>query len=481
MAHLVRTACTAEYMATPSATTPVERLAIGCVYAAVLIGGASRVDVLMQIVPQLAGLVVLIVALWLWKGVDASLRPAVWFVLAVVALIAIQLVPLPPSLWMTLPGRSLLADAATLSGFPQPWRPISISPDMTIAALLGFLPSAAIVFIWPQLSKHAKRGVMTHFVVLGLVSAALGVLQLAGGSESVFRFYAVTNSENAVGLFANRNHHALFMAAILPMLAHWAVLNRQNNGVAMRRYSAMFAALFLLCSIIVAGSRAGLFLGVLGVLYFSWIVPLSGSGAMDGAKSKAQPFKPKALFARFAFPLSALSITAVAAYLARATAIDRLAAGDVGTELRAKVIAPITIAIKDMFPIGTGFGTFDRAYRIYEPAALLKKTYLNHAHNDFLEVVLEGGAIALILCGVFLIFWAVRSWSIWFRWDADRKATKFARVGSLVTGAVMISSVGDYPLRTPAIAALFTIACLWMLDASSEQRAGDGSPDRFPR
>ena len=36
--------------------------------------------------------------------------------------------PLPPGLWLALPGRNELAGAATATGQPQPWRPLSLSP-----------------------------------------------------------------------------------------------------------------------------------------------------------------------------------------------------------------------------------------------------------------------------------------------------------------------------------------------------------------
>ncbi len=442
---------------------------LACVYAIILFGGASRIDVLAQIVPQLAGLAMVVTGLWMWQSPEPRFRLARYILAAFAALIAIQLVPLPPSIWTALPGRAFLADAAKLSGIEQPWRPISISPDTTVAALLGLLPSAGLILIWPRLDKVGAQSVLPHLIILALLSAILGVLQLASGTDSAFRFYEVTNTESAVGLFANRNHHALFMASALPMLVHWVAKTANGRRAQIWRFAGMIGALFLLCSIIVAGSRLGLILGVVGIVYFAVMLPvptaLTPLRSQPRSTWQVRIVTRLRVLSRFTFPVAAISITGAAIFLARATSVDRLVGRDVTADLRGKVVEPVFIAGKDLFPFGSGFGTFDRAFRIFEPSALLSNTYWNHAHNDFLEVFLEGGVLAIILCSAFLVFWFLRSFDVWFRGDATRSATKLAKAGSSVTAAILVASMFDYPLRTPAIAVLFTIACLWLLDA----------------
>ena len=38
-------------------------------------------------------------------------------------------------------------------------------------------------------------------------------------------------------------------------------------------------------------------------------------------------------------------------------------------------------------PWGSGLGTFEQVFKLHEPDALLSPSYLNHAHNDWLELV----------------------------------------------------------------------------------------------
>jgi O-antigen ligase len=450
------------------------RIGIVCLYLATLTGGASRNDILMQIVPQLAGLCVLLLAVWNWRSFDGQYRSAVVFVLAALMLQIFQLIPLPPAIWTALPGRELLAQAADIAHFQQPWRPLSISPDQTQSSALGFVPVIGFTLLWPMLGNDAARRFAPHLIALGAISAVLGVLQVAGGNESSLRFFAITNSENAVGFFANRNHHAVLLAATLPMLAHWARAESPSRARAdMRIYIGMALALFLVCSIVVAGSRSGLLLGALGILYFSIIVPLPS--ALSIHRPRAVPIsKGAALSAlaepkRLIFPAVAVSITGFIAYLARATALERLVVGDVASDLRSRLIKPVLELTAGAFPFGTGFGTFERAFRIGEPTDMLTKKYVNHAHNDILEIVLEGGAFSILLAAAFLWLWGRALFAIWIRQDSRRSAVQFGRMGSIVTLAILVASVSDYPLRTPAMAVIFTICCMMMLTAASDQ------------
>ena len=46
---------------------------------------------------------------------------------------------------------------------------------------------------------------------------------------------------------------------------------------------------------------------------------------------------------------------------------------------------------------GTGFGTFVPVYQTAESLSGISPAILNHAHNDFIEIVLEGGIPAIAL------------------------------------------------------------------------------------
>ena len=127
-------------------------------------------------------------------------------------------------------------------------------------------------------------------------------------------------------------------------------------------------------------------------------------------------------------------------------------------------------AAKDYLPFGSGIGTFVPIYQRYERLEYLLESYVNRAHNDWLETWLEGGLLtatvvcALVACYLFL---AYRSW----RTANPNFLVAYARAGSICVGLLLIHSVLDYPLRTTALMVMVAISCAFMLRAHLEKAA----------
>ena len=117
------------------------------------------------------------------------------------------------------------------------------------------------------------------------------------------------------------------------------------------------------------------------------------------------------------------------------------------------------------WPTGSGIGTFERAYFIDEPDGLLGPTLMNHAHNDWLEVVITAGfgGLLLLLSAVAAFAWrAYRAASDRMQFTAEAAKTKrFVWLGLVVMALCALASVSDYPLRTPSLACVFVVAALW--------------------
>ena len=79
-------------------------------------------------------------------------------------------------------------------------------------------------------------------------------------------------------------------------------------------------------------------------------------------------------------------------------------------------------------PFGGGFGSFEAAYKIVEPVNLLSLQYLNHAHNDYLELAIEAGLPGLALAGLWIVLIGWLSW----RAVVPAPATLWLLFGALV-------------------------------------------------
>ena len=92
-------------------------LGVGLLLVLFLTGGASRSDEVLQLVARLASVLVLLATLWTLKAPTAPCARG-WLVVTAAAylLVSIQLLPLPPAIWASLPGHQPYARIAVLTG-----------------------------------------------------------------------------------------------------------------------------------------------------------------------------------------------------------------------------------------------------------------------------------------------------------------------------------------------------------------------------
>ena len=142
--------------------------------------------------------------------------------------------------------------------------------------------------------------------------------------------------------------------------------------------------------------------------------------------------------------------------LGRAAGVDRLLGTRLEDELRLKALPAIREMAGAYWPVGSGFGTFKPVFRVYEPDFALDRFILNHAHNDWLEVLVVGGApgLALMILAATLWLFAVRK--AWLR-----QGDGATRMGLVTILLLAIASLSDYPLRVPSLSCLFVLSALW--------------------
>jgi hypothetical protein len=118
-----------------------------------------------------------------------------------IAVPLIQLIPLPPGLWHSLPGRDIELQSLQTIGASNVWMPISIAPWRTIAAALALIPLLAMLAMLAmvtRLSIDERALLLRVLVVLALVAALLGAVQVMSGTYAL-RFYSQNSPGFAVG------------------------------------------------------------------------------------------------------------------------------------------------------------------------------------------------------------------------------------------------------------------------------------------
>ncbi len=410
-------------------------------------GGASRADVIGQVIVR-AGCWALLITAFLAgpRPVVAGMKPILVLLVATIALPLFQLIPLPPEWWQALPGR----EALLVPGEPVPWLPWTMTPGATRNALSSLIvPTTMVVILWQ--ASDRLLGWMPA-ILLGMIGIAmlLGLLQFSGvGFNNPF----LNDTPGVVSsVFANRNHFALLLAIGCLIAPVWAFADRE----AWRWRGPLAAGLVLLfvLTILATGSRAGMLLGAIALGLALLLVGKQLRRRLSGAPR----WLPLLLIA------TALSVMAgfIALSFAadRADAINRLIALESGDDIRSRALPTVLSMINTYMPVGSGLGGFDPVFRIHEPFALLKPTYFNQAHNDYLGIALDGGLPALAVLATAVIWWAIATVRVW-RLRADRDAL-LGRLGSATILLILVASITDYPARTPTIMAIVVVAALWL-------------------
>lgn len=369
----------------------------------------------------------------------------------VTGLTAIHLIPLPPSVWQALPGHAPVAALDRLAGISPVWRPLSLVPSTTLNALFALsVPFAALVLA-AGLDRQDHIRLLRLLLALAGASAVLGLLQATGMR---FNLYIPTGGERgieATGLFANKNHQAVLLAAMVPMLAVLARIERNARaGGKLIGILAACATLVILLLLIVTGSRAGLAIGLLSlvVTLFYGLAQIEPPAGVDPRR---------AFFLKIAIAVGAAGTAALATILtSRGLAFARMT--NAAADLRPRLWESILPIIPQYLPWGSGIGSYVEVYRAHEPVALLRDTYSNHAHNEYLEVALTAGIPGVLLLGVAGMAFAYAAWRN--RKGSDNPAL-FARLGVAVVLFLAAASLTDYPLRTPLMGVVFAIAVAW--------------------
>ena len=362
---------------------------------------------------------------------------------AMALLFLIQLVPLPPALWTQLPGRAFVAEGLRLLGVPPPWLPISLSPYDTLTASLTLLPALALLVGMMRLRCWNSSWMFAAIIAGTMICILLGILQVSG-EGSHWYFYERTNLGVAVGTFANGNHYATILLASLPMLgalaaARWrSVKTRQEKSLTLAL--AVAGGAVLATGILINRSSAMLLLGP----------PVAAATAL--MVLRLPPRRARQALAGIGLLLFAAAVALVL--------IGRDLPGwgtDASVQTRAEYWATTKQAAEDHLLSGTGIGTFEEVYRQYEDPAEVDRWYVNHAHNDYLELAVEGGLAAIVLMILFLWWWAARASEAW-----RSSAGLEHKAAAVASAAILLHSTFDYPLRTAAISAVFAV-CLALL------------------
>ncbi len=385
--------------------------------------------------------VLFLVAVWLIRAAYQGIfkfasTPLNLPIIAFITLILFQLLPLPPTILQLVSpssvpiykmignenleeiSRTLLPQQTPTEQNIQPanavkpppgashkvWHSITLYRYASKVELFRLLMYAGIYFLVVN-NVHSKRQIkqlVTTIIITGASVAFLGLLQYLSGADKIFWLLDIKRI-GFFGAFSNQDHFAGYMAMIIPLVTGLLITEYlQYQGTNSKReirnpalkianhrvFFYVFAIVIMLSSLFFARSSGGAFsmmisfLLLVGIMLcrrrlrrFSWVV----------------------------IPILAITL-GMLIWIGIHPVIEELStAVDIENKsltARIEFWKDTVAAIRDFPFFGAGLGTFPFVYPQY--SAITFNTFVNHAHNEYLELLLETGFI-----GLFFIVWAI--------------------------------------------------------------------------
>jgi O-antigen ligase len=394
----------------------------------------------------------LAVAILAWALIEQRNEPLPKIVrqlLAIVALalmiVMIQLVPLPAEIWARLPGRGLVVEGFRSLGLALPAMPLSLAPYESLATSLALLPPLGMLAAMLALRGYTSSWMAAALIAGTAAGVLLGILQVSSPvpEASPWYLYRISNFGVATGFFANSNHMASLLLVTIPFIAAvGATLRQLSNDVRMNSAGLAVAAgglVLTVLGLLLNRSLAGYGLGVPVLLASLMLLVGFSAGRARGG-----------LIVTLAAGIAAVALLWTSPI---GTQMDRL--GAAASIASREEIAESSLALaRDFAPVGSGLGTFSRVYCLTEDPAQVERVYINHAHNDYLELAVEMGLPGVLVIILFLFWWG-RAVLHMLRSPA---ADQFAVAGAIASAAILLHSLVDYPLRTAAISVTFSMS-----------------------
>ncbi len=342
------------------------------------------------------------------------------------------------------------------------WRPLSLDPYSTQERLFWYLALLLAFLLTLERTRDPIRAriyrtvMFAAFVALGMFA----LLQAATWNGRIFWFGPKLEFANPFGPYVNFIHFGgLMEIAVVWMAGYtWTKVLRPEGDTLWRSIAPVAAGATALCF---AAGLASASKGAAALI----VASLVGLGLIGLRGTRA----------RLAFVGAVVLLGAAAVPLVQRTALGEriqiFMASQESALARTAALPPALRVVGDYWLTGVGFGGFASVFPAYVPPGSEERW--NQLHNDYVEVVLDGGLVAGVLVLWLVIAFAVRA--------SRSVASSRGRAGpadlestGLLLGivALAVHAIFDFNHQIPANALIWVVACAILLGRGEPAAGG---------
>jgi len=385
--------------------------------------------------------------------------PVTLAALVFLAYIAFQLVPLPPALLKLLSPMSWeIWNRSPLP--PGSYYPISIHPFATKHSLI-FTFCLFLIYLWIIYGIRTRRQLETLVVgviVLGMAEVLYGMFENLSGRNHILWVDRMGRNDDVTGTFINHDHFASFLSLTicLGLGFFWSLFFlKKDNGKrikfnkiilfieqffdrqGVKGILVLLSLLIMTVGLLMTTSRGGtISLLVAMVFIFGVIISLRFKAA------KTQTF----------IILASLMLS-FAAYMTLERVWDKFRDIESSLKVRWEMTEGTWALHKDFPAFGSGLGSFENLFPKYQTDL---SYYVDHAHNDWVEILAETGWIGFGIIAFCLTYLFIRAIpNIKKQQDPLYLGLSIGGLGAILS--ISLHSLGEFSLHKPSIAWLVAI------------------------
>lgn len=352
---------------------------------------------------------------------------------------------------------------------------LSINKKATIFELFRYISYTCFYFLTVQLlsDKDRLKRLILIIAIFASILSFFSILQHITSNNKIYWLRELTQGGSLFGPFVNRNHYAGLMEMLFPIVLslflHYKPIAKKkslrdqitelSNITETNIYLLLgLSAILIGTSIFLSLSRTGIISLCISMIIFGLLIVYRTGNKRRG----------------FTIIFVCLLIILAVGWFGWQPIIERFesiknAEGDIA-EQRLVIWKDSLQIIKDFFVTGVGLGNFMNIYPAYR--SILGDAIAEHAHNDYIELLVDGGIIGFVLFLMFLFIVLYKSFKVYLK--RKELYSIYLFTGSM-TGifAILIHSFTDFNMHIGSNGLyFFFLAGLCVASANTRLREG---------
>jgi O-antigen ligase len=317
---------------------------------------------------------------------------------------------------------------------------------VTYSHLLLYAAYGMVAFVVTQtLRRSSQLDLLAKwFTAYGAVVAAFAVVQGLAPNGKLYWIWPLEQGGSIYGPYVNRNHYAGLMEMLTPFPLVLAA-TRFTDGK--RKLAVAGIAALMAGSIFLSGSRGGM---------AAFVAQMVVLGVLLVRKREGSWKQPLMLGAFLAVVIVFLVWIGGNELTQRLISIHSEAREEINGGVRLSIDRDCLRMLVKRPLLGWGLGTFPIVYPEFR--SFYTNFFVNQAHNDYLQLLVETGLAGFSIAVWFLVLVFRRAAGKLKNWtsNASGALTVAALLGCV---GILVHSFLDFNLQIPANAALFYVLC----------------------